>query len=209
MKVLPWICVVGLLAGLGWVYSASQKKDAALAALREENQQLQAQRAEQEEAANVRAQAENDELIRLRRDHEELLRLRNEARQLRADREQLGTQVRAAQAQALGAQEQIQAMRASAAQPVPPAPGAAGAAPPTPEQNQAMLCINNLRMIHAIKQQWAQQHQKASGSLLTAADIAPQFPNKAVPACPSGGVYTLNPVGIPPVCNIPGHSLPR
>ncbi|HOC55527.1 MAG TPA: hypothetical protein PKI20_07900 [Verrucomicrobiota bacterium] len=208
MKVLPWICVVGLLAGLGWVYSAGQKKDAALAALREENQQLQAQRAEQEEAANVRGQAENDELIRLRRDHEELLRLRNEARQLRAEREQLGTQVRAAQAQAMGAQEQIQALRASAAQPPPPAPGA-GAAPPNPEQNQAMLCMNNLRMIHAIKAQWALQQQKAAGALLTAADIAPQFPNRAVPACPSGGVYTLNPVGIAPVCNIPGHSLPR
>jgi len=57
---LPWLCVVGLVIGLGWVYSASQKKDAELAALREENQQLQKLRAEPEETNNVPTTAESD-----------------------------------------------------------------------------------------------------------------------------------------------------
>lgn len=209
MKVLPWLCVVGLLAGLGWVYSASQKKDAALAALRAEHQQLQQERAALEETAQTRTEAENNELLRLRKDHEELLRLRNEVRQLRADKDQLGTQVRSAQAQAQGAQEQLQALRTSAAQPAPPAPGAP-AAPATPEQQQAQLCIHNLRLIHAAKQQWAQQRQKPPGTLITPADIAPLLPNQTVPSsCPAGGVYTLNPIGTPPICNIPGHSLAK
>jgi len=209
MKVLPWLCVVGLLAGLGWVYSASQKKDAALAALRAEHQQLQQERAALEEAAQARTEAENNELLRLRKDHEELLRLRNEVRQLRADKDQLGAQVRSAQAHAQGAQEQLQALRTSAAQPAPPAPGAP-AAPATPEQQQAQLCIHNLRLIHAAKQQWAQQRQKPSGTLITPADIAPLLPNQTVPSsCPAGGVYTLNPIGVPPICNIPGHSLAK
>ncbi len=216
MKVLPWLCVVGLLAGLGWVYSASQKKDAALAALRAEHQQLQQERAALEEAAQARTEAENNELLRLRKDHEELLRLRNEVRQLRADKDQLGAQVRSAQAQARtaqaeaqGAQEQLQTLRVSAALPVTSAPGAP-AAPATPEQQQAQLCIHNLRLIHAAKQQWAQQRQKPSGTLITPADIAPLLPNQTVPSsCPAGGVYTLNPIGVPPICNIPGHSLAK
>ena len=32
-SLLPWLCVLGLLAGLGWMYADSQKKEAELAAL--------------------------------------------------------------------------------------------------------------------------------------------------------------------------------
>ena len=135
---LPWLCVLGLLIGLGWVYSTGQKKEAEMAALREESQQLQQVRAELEQVKNAGAQATNDELTRLRKEHEELLRLRNEARQLRSDKQQLSSQVQTAQAQAQSAQEQVQALRATPGQPVPaaarcrrPAPSArATACPP-------------------------------------------------------------------------------
>jgi TolA-binding protein len=209
---LPWLCVVGLAVGLGWVYSASQKKDTELATLREDSQQLQKLRAELEETKGARTQAASDELVRLRRDNEDLLRLRNEVGQLRKEKQQLATQVQTAQVQAQGAQDQIQALRANAAQaPAGQAAsaGRSGAPAQTPEQQQATACHNNLRQIDGAKEQWALDKHKPPGALLTAADLAPYLPNNTLPTCPAGGVYTLNPVGIPPLCNIPGHVLPK
>jgi hypothetical protein len=204
---LPWLCVVGLVIGLGWVYSAGQKKDAELATLREESQQLQKLRADLEEAKGSHTQAASDELTRLRKDNEDVLRLRNEVRQLRNEKQQLATQVQTAQAQAQGAQAQVQALRAP---PAPtPAPGQPGIPAQTPEQQQAAVCINNLRLIDGAKQQWALEKQKPAGALLIAADLAPYLKTPALPACPAGGIYTLNPVGISPLCNIPGHALPK
>ena len=120
MKLLPWICVVGLLIGLGWVYSAGQKKEAELATLREEIQQLQKLHAELEEAKTVRTQAESDELTRLRKELADMPRLRNEAQQLRSEKQQLAAQVQKAQAQVQGVQEQMQTMRATVPPPAPP-----------------------------------------------------------------------------------------
>jgi hypothetical protein len=214
---LPWLCVVGLVIGLGWVYSASQKKDAELAALREESQQLQQLRAELEETNKVRPQAQSDELDRLRKDNQDLLRLRNEVGQLRREKQQLAAQVQTAQEQAQGAQAQVQALRTNpaqapaAGQPNPTAQAALaaryGVSPQAPEQVQTAICINNLRQIEGAKQQWALEKQKPSGALLTAADLAPYLKTNALPACPAGGVYTINPVGYAPLCNIPGHAL--
>jgi DNA repair exonuclease SbcCD ATPase subunit len=214
---LPWLCVLGLAIGLGLVYSASQKKDAELAALREESQQLQQLRAELEATNSVRPQAQSDELTRLRKDNEDLLRLRNEVGQLRKDKQQLAAQVQTAQAQAQGAQAQVQAQRANPAQapapgPLDPAAQAAfaaryGVTPQTPEQQQAAVCLNNLRQIEGAKQQWALEKQKPSGALLTATDLAPYLKTNVLPTCPAGGVYTINPVGYAPLCNIPGHAL--
>lgn len=204
---LPWLCVVGLAIGLGGVYFAGQKKDAELATLREESQQLQKLRAELEEAKGSQTQAAGDELTRLRKDNEDLLRLRNQVGQLRKENQQLATQVQAAQAQVDGAQAQVQALRAI---PSPiPAPGQPGVPAMTPEQQQAIACINLLRLIDAAKQQWALEKQKPAGALLTAADLAPYLKTPVLPPCPAGGVYTLNPAGQPPLCNIPGHTLSR
>ena len=197
---LPWLCVVGLVIGLGWVYSASLKKDAEL-----------------EATNNVSTPAQSDELIRLRKDNEDLLRLRNEVGQLRKEKQQLAAQVQTAQAQAQGAQAQVQAQRTTPAQaPVPgqldPAAQAAfnaryGVTAQTPEQQQAVVCINNLRLIDGAKQQWALEKQKPSGALLTTGDLAPYLKTNALPTCPAGGVYTINPVGYAPLCSIPGHAL--
>ena len=162
---LPWLCVVGLVIGLGGVYSAGQKKDAELAALREESQKLQKLRAELEEAKGSHTQAASDELVRLRKDNEDLLRLRNQVGQLRKENQQLATQVQTSQSQAQGAQAQVEALRANPAQiPAPgqlsPAVQAAFAARygidrMTPEQQQANVCNNNLRLMDGAKQQWA------------------------------------------------------
>jgi TolA-binding protein len=218
MKVLlPWIGVVGLAVGLGLVYSASLKKDAELAALRDESQQLQKLRADLEETNKSNTQVQSDELTRLRKDNEDLLRLRNEVSQLRKEKQQLATQVQTAQAQAQGAQSQMQALRVNPVQPPiagqlnPAVAGVVPGRPATPaqatEQIQTAICINNLRMIEGAKQQWALEKQKPQGALLIAADLAPYLKTNVLPTCPAGGVYTINPVGYAPLCSIPGHTL--
>ena len=218
-SLLPWLCVLGSMIGLAWVYAASQKKDVELAALREDSQQLQQLRAELEEARTNSAQAESSEVSRLRRDNEELLRLRNEVRQLRGEKQQLATQLQTAQSQLQGVQAQVQAMHANQAQAASPeqlnpAARAAfaaryGLAPTNTEQSATAACINNLRQIDGAKQQWALENQKPPSALLTAADLKPYMRSNALPVCPAGGVYTLNPVNIPPICSIPGHALPN
>jgi hypothetical protein len=210
---LPWLCVLGLLIGLVWMYAANQKKEAELALLREDSQQLQKLRAETEEASSTRTKAESDELARLRKDGEDLLRLRNEVSQLRKEQKQLAAQVQTANAQVQGAQAQVEALRANPGQPtaVAQAVTTARSAQPLPstEQAQAAACINNLRLIDGAKHQWALEKQKPAGALLTATDLTPYMRSNAVPVCPAGGVYTLNPVGLAPICNIPGHAVPK
>lgn len=103
MSLFPWLCVCACLGGLAWMYTANQKKDQELAALREDSQQLQQLRAEVEEAKTNQVQSASEEVVRLRKDHEELLRLRNEVRQLRGDKQQLNTQLQAVQTQVEGA----------------------------------------------------------------------------------------------------------
>jgi hypothetical protein len=209
---LPWLCVVGLVIGLGLVYSASQKKEAELAALREESQQLQQLRAEQEATNSTRTQAESDELSRLRKDNEDLLRLRNEVSQLRKEKQQLATHVQTAQAQAQAqVPRTIPALPPPPGQPNPAAQGAGAARPgattPTTEERQAAICINNLRQIEGAKQQFALEKQKPRGALLVPADLEPYLKTNTLPTCPAGGVYTINPVGFAPLCSIPGHAL--
>ena len=218
-SLLPWLCVLALLLGLAWMYATNQKKDQELAALREESQQLQQLRAEVEEAKTNSMHAASDEVVRLRKDNEELLRMRNEVRQLRGEKQQLNTQLQMAQTQVQGVQAQMQAMRVipvqpgAPGQPIPGAqPGPAGrpgAAPVSPEQAALNACISCLRQIDGAKQQWALEHQKAGSALMTQADLLPYFKGSAVPACPAGGIYSLNPVSVPPICNIPGHTIGR
>jgi hypothetical protein len=205
--VLPWLCAAGLLAGAGTLYFSNQKLQADLAQLRQESQSLQTQRAA-DDASNAQTQAAADELTRLRKDNEDLLRLRNEVRQLRQEKQQLTTQLQTVQAQAQDALARAQAARTAAAPAL------------TPEQLQALQarpaldlaannCINNLRQIDVAKNQWALEHQKPAYTLVAAPDITPYLPAKALPACPAGGAYTLNGIGVLPTCSIPGHAIPK
>ena len=75
--------------------------------------------------------------------------------------------------------------------------------------SQKTTCVNNLRQIEAAKQQWALENQKSGNALVTPENLLPYFQNKTMPTCPAGGVYTLNTVGLHPLCNIPGHVLPK
>ena len=74
---------------------------------------------------------------------------------------------------------------------------------------QTNACINNLRIIDAAKQQWALENDKTADAIPPAQDLLPYFRGGIFPVCPSGGGYTINAVGVPPTCSIPGHVLPQ
>jgi general secretion pathway protein G len=72
--------------------------------------------------------------------------------------------------------------------------------------SQRNACINNLRQLDAAKQEWALEKGKQSTDTPTMDDLKPYL--RKIPHCPAGGTYTINAVGQPPECSIPGHKLP-
>ena len=74
------------------------------------------------------------------------------------------------------------------------------------EVSQRNACINNLRQIEAAKQEWVLENNKKNGDLPTKQDLIPLVGQW--PVCPSGGTYSINPIGDPPTCSVPGHKLP-
>jgi hypothetical protein len=126
------------------------------------------------------------------------LRLRNEVRKLREQNKQLAGEAQAAQQRQEASQQalenQAQQIQQSNAR--------------TTAQAQANACINTLRQIDAATRLWAVDNKKPPGAIPAAEDLAPYFPNNTFQAvCPAGGTYTLNALGTPPTCSIPGHVL--
>ena len=200
--ILPWVLVVALGIAVFALYSSNQKQSAELAQFRQQSEEAQKAQTSADTKSEPTATAE--EITQLRKDHDDVLRLRNEVRTLRDEKEQLARQAQAAQTAAANSQQQEQLQKLSLEN------------QQLKVQSQVMLqrdqqaaCINNLRQVAGAKEQFALEAQKQRGALVSTDDLSPYFPNKAVPACPGGGVYTLNPIGLNPICNIPGHVLPK
>ena len=74
----------------------------------------------------------------------------------------------------------------------------------------ANRCIDNLRLIESVKQQWALEAQKDSNAIPTVHDILLYpyfgFPPK-MPRCPDGGTYIIGRLGELPKCSIPLHNV--
>jgi len=201
--ILPWILVVGLAVGVVAQYSANHKQESELAQLREQIAELQKQQTPSEQAKKT-SDSENQELAQLRQDHDDLLRLRNKVRKLEDENAQLA---KAAQSASKSAPQQLapqdlQKLQAENNQLRAQAMFAQAT-------NQFNVCVANLRQIQTAKEQWAAANGRPVGSLVNPPDIANSFPNKTVPSCPAGGIYTLNPVGINPICSSPGHVLTK
>ena len=221
-SLFPWLLAVAAVAGAYFFYTASAHKETELAKLRPEVQELQTLRAENEELKKI--QVQGDELARLRKDNADLPRLRNEIRQLREEKLALTKQTQTAQAQIQSAQAQVQAAQAAAQSlRTNPPPGMTAeqrrlfeqrygiqpAATPDPAQALINACINNLRQIDGAKQQWALENRKTATALVNQSELLHYFKGNAMPVCPAGGVYTINTVSLAPICNIPGHALPK
>ena len=77
-------------------------------------------------------------------------------------------------------------------------------------------CINNLRQLNGIKQQWALENSKTTNDIPAWEVIRPYLPKweqesrPIGPVCPQGGMYSLGRVGDPSTCSIggPDHTLP-
>ena len=82
---------------------------------------------------------------------------------------------------------------------------------PCPERCRKS-CVNHLREIAGAKEQWADAGNRKPGDTPTMSDLVGiDHYIKTTPRCRGGGVYTVNPVGVDPVCSASsrGHILPH
>jgi prepilin-type N-terminal cleavage/methylation domain-containing protein len=75
-------------------------------------------------------------------------------------------------------------------------------------QTQAVICIENLRLIRDAKHQWAVERKKNDSDTPTTADLQAYIRNNLFPQCPVGGIYTIGNMATEPSCSQPGHGLP-
>jgi hypothetical protein len=206
-----WLCIIALVISELLLFSANQRKNAALADARDAKQQIELLHTELDQSKTSSAETQNAEIARLRSENQDLLRLRSEVRQLTETNQQLTQQLKAVRLVVQQQQEQLQAWQADAvaAQQAQRAAAVAAQQQAQTEATQRNACINNLRQIDAAKQQWALENNKTEDAVPAAPDLLPYFKDGTFPVCPSGGVYTINAVGLPPTCSIPGHVLPR
>ena len=208
---LPWICVLGVSAGLAAVFVSSQAKDTELVKLRAEAAQL-SQLQTDLETARTQSGKQAEQIAELRKDTAELLKLRNDVGQLRNEKQQLTKQVATAQGAAQQAQAQLTQTAQTTAQQLQMMQTQNSELRTTVVQqglqvNQRNGCINNLRQIDAAQQQWALEHNKTAEARPTAQDIVPYLKDNLMPTCPAGGAYALNGLTNLPTCSIPGHVL--
>ncbi len=67
-------------------------------------------------------------------------------------------------------------------------------------------CLNNLRQMDGAKEMFALEHKLKPGDAVEPELLNPYFPGGIIPQCLAGGHYTIGPIGVYPVCSIPGHS---
>jgi len=202
-----WLCVAALLATEVFLFLAKSQRDAALVQLREARLVAVQLRVQLDQLKNSSVATLSAENARLRAENQNLTqkfsRLQKENNQLRKGNQQLTQQLQTTS----DAGQQQQQMPAEDQQPI--------AAPePATDQSAAVAaqlnaCINNLRQIDAAKQEWALENSKTADDIPTALELLPYLPDAIFPGCPSGGTYTINAVGVPPACSIPGHVLPQ
>jgi regulator of replication initiation timing len=210
LKILPWLCVVALVAGMLVFWTRGKATERELIALRESNQELKKALAENEDLKKIQLQV--DEVARLRKENDELHRLRNEVRQLREEKQGGARAGRPAQSTQSGGSPAAQPETVQLQQQLHQLMAENERLRAENQQIQvnaaANPCFNSLRTIEGAKDQWALENKKANGTAVSAEDLQPYLKNGALPSCPQGGVYTLNAVGAMATCSIPGHVLP-
>jgi len=68
-------------------------------------------------------------------------------------------------------------------------------------------CVLNLNMIDGAKEQHAMRSSYGEGSILPEWPVLQFCVDRKLPVCPSGGKYSLNPLGVRPVCSFHGDIL--
>jgi septal ring factor EnvC (AmiA/AmiB activator) len=203
-----WLLVAAFLASVGFLFLANRQKVAALDSARESKQQVEDLQTQLDQLKSSIAAERNAELSKLRADNLDLPRLRNQVTQLQAANmkfqaanQKLTQQLQAILSTAQQQQGQLQQLVTEKQQ-------TRAAAAQADEEAARNACINNLRQIDAAKNEWALENNKAVGAVPTEQELVQYLKNYVLPTCPSGGTYTINAVGTPPTCSIPGHVLP-
>jgi prepilin-type N-terminal cleavage/methylation domain-containing protein len=74
------------------------------------------------------------------------------------------------------------------------------------ETSRAKSCQGNLRQVETAKEQWAMDTKAAATASPTAANLVTEYmkssTDDALPACPSGGTYTIGTLSASPTCGI-------
>jgi septal ring factor EnvC (AmiA/AmiB activator) len=209
-----WLCVVVLLAGEFFLFSANRQKDAALVQLREAKTEMEQLRSQLDQLKNSSVATLSTENARLRAENQGLTQkfpqLQAENNRLREQSQKLAQQLEAAHSAVQQQQQQLQQIQTDNQQAQqansPPEPSVES---PAAVVTQFNTCINHLRQIDAAKQEWALENTKTADAVPTALELLPYLKDSIFPMCPSGGAYTINAVGMPPTCSIPGHVLPQ
>ena len=71
--------------------------------------------------------------------------------------------------------------------------------------SQKNACLINLRQIESAKEQWALETSQAAGAAVVTTAVDAYM--KREPACPAGGRYDYNAVGVNASCTVSGHEL--
>lgn len=203
------VCIAALLVTEFFLFSARQQKTTAVAALREAQHQVDNLRAQNEQLKADNAAAQATDIVSLRAENknlaQKLAQLRNEATQMGTSNQWLLNQLGALSETSQQQQQQLQAWQAASQK------AQAQAREATAAEKQAALereaCIRNLHELDAAKQKWALENNKTDVDVPTEQDLLPYLPNGIFPVCPAGGTYSINAVGLPPTCSIPGHSI--
>ena len=208
---IPWVLVVVLLGGAYFLYSEGKSKDTQLAQYSQQSAEFEQMKADNQELARLKGAGEEN--ARLRKENEDLPRLRGEVQRLNQQIKDLDKKLAAAQAQGATMQQQQQQLSQLANenqnlrnQAQSNQQSAAQAAMQAVGKVHSMTCIRNLRLLDAAKQRWAQETGKSADAVPNPDDLLPYLPQNTFPACPDGGVYTLNAVQMPAQCSTPGHA---
>jgi hypothetical protein len=191
------LCLIVLLAGEFFLFSANRQKEAA----------LEQARAAKQDAAQARAELEQikiadaAEFSTLKAQNQDLPRLRGQVTQLQSANKKLSQQLNTTLTAAQQQQEQLQQIAAENQ-------ARAAEQAQTQAESERDTCINNLRQIDAAKNQWALDNNKTAGAIPTEQDLLPYIKDQVFPVCPSGGTYTIGTFGVDPTCSVPGHAIP-
>ena len=77
------------------------------------------------------------------------------------------------------------------------------------KQAQRNICINNLRLIDAAKQQWATENKKGDADTAPDDSVALYMKNEKFPVCPGAGKYTCGVVNVDPLCDFADLKFPH
>jgi chromosome segregation ATPase len=206
-----WLCVVVLLASEIFLFVTKTQKDAALVQLHESQQKVDQLQSDLDQLKNSSVSTLRTDNARLRSENQGLTQkfsqLQNQNRQLQQQIQKLNQQLDTAHTAAQQQQQQLEQMQTESQQANTAAEQPADTSASTTAQVNA--CINNLRQIDAAKQGWALEYNRPANAVPTVQDLLPYFADGLAPVCPSGGIYTLNAVGLPPTCSVSGHVLPQ